>query len=76
MAMHSQRRDEACKHGMSMSCLEAMADDAAVSLASKGFTSERLEPRLWEELRLKLQDNYRQATGEEHAILHVDLPDL
>ena len=33
---------------------------------------EPLEPRLLEKLRLKLQAEYRYATGEEHAVLIVE----
>lgn len=33
---------------------------------------DRLPPRLWEDLRVKLQGIYRRATGEEFAVLRVD----
>jgi hypothetical protein len=32
----------------------------------------KLEPRLWEELRLRLQQIYRDATGENQAVLTIE----
>lgn len=51
-------------------------EDALVGLASKGnLDPERhdfLPPHLWEALRLRLQAHWREATGEEHAILKIE----
>ena len=58
-------------------------DSAGVQLAADGRLSRlsenpprRLEPHLWEALRVEMQRRWREATGEEHAILTVeDTPD-
>ena len=47
-------------------------DEAAIGLASRGQFNRHLEPRLWEDLRLRLQAIYRKATGEDMAVLTVD----
>lgn len=49
-------------------------NDCMVSMASRGQlpNGQRLPPYLWEDLRLKLQRIYRQATGEEFAVLSID----
>lgn len=56
-------------------------ENACVSLAVDGRLSRlsesrprRLEPNLWEALRVELQRRWREATGEEHAILTVEDP--
>jgi hypothetical protein len=49
-------------------------EDAWVSMAYNYHLHpqvNRLPPRLWEALRLRLQGTYREATGEEHATLIV-----
>lgn len=50
-----------------------MGDEASVSSAAMPawHHMERLEPRLWEALRLELQRRYRRATGEEFAVLTI-----
>ena len=59
--------------------LQEMADDAHVNMSVRGRNAltggpvDRLPPRLWEELRLALQERYRDATGEEYAVLTVTL---
>ncbi|MBD9540153.1 hypothetical protein IB276_11880 [Ensifer sp. ENS04] len=47
-------------------------DEIQVSMASRGQLDEFLEPRLWEELRVRLQELYRKATGEPMAVLAVE----
>ena len=39
--------------------------------ALRPATLPPLPPRLWEDLRLLLQAEYRRATGEHHAVLIV-----
>lgn len=58
---------------MTLDELRSMGDDASVSIAAGPAWRQtgRLEPRLWEALRLELQDRYRRATGEEFAVLTV-----
>ena len=53
---------------------QALADAAAVQMAARPYHSwdkQRLEPHLWEALRIELQARYRRATGEEFATLIV-----
>ena len=40
--------------------------------ALTGGPIDRLPPHLWEPLRLELQRRYRNATGEEFAVLAVE----
>lgn len=47
-------------------------DEIQVSMASRGQLDGYLEPRLWEDLRVRLQALYRKATGEPMAILAVE----
>jgi hypothetical protein len=57
--------------------LQKIADDAHVGMSLVGrnvLTGEpvdRLPPRLWEALRLRLQGIYRRATGEEFAVVII-----
>jgi hypothetical protein len=57
---------------------QEIADDAWVSVARRpesmrgGAQVDLLPPRLWERLRLQLQDEYRRATGEAHAVLTIE----
>lgn len=49
-------------------------DEIAVRLAAYGKlhpADSRLPPRLWEDLRILLQQRYREATGEPHATLII-----
>lgn len=58
-----------------MKCdLGKISDDISVSMAMRGLLNEGeyLPPRLWNDLRLRLQNIYREATGEEHATIYVD----
>lgn len=50
-------------------CLVGMAAHGRNALT--GGPVERLPPHLWEALRLELQRRYRNATGEEFAVLDV-----
>ena len=55
-------------------------ESACVGLAASGKLAgleqppRRLEPHLWEALRVEMQRRWREATGEEHAILKVEDP--
>lgn len=60
---------------MTMEKLMEIGDDACVQIAARPTYlsgNERLEPRLWDALRLELQKRYRKATGEEFAVLIID----
>lgn len=46
-------------------------DDCIVSMAIRGTHTSPLEPRLWEELRRRLQRIWREATGEHAAIIEI-----
>ena len=51
-------------------------DGACVSVAACHdcrWDGTLLEPRLWEELRIELQRRFRRSTGEERAIIFIDL---
>jgi hypothetical protein len=57
--------------------LRRQLDDAHISIARRpeGLRQvevEPLPPRLWEQLRQQLQEEYRRATGEAHAVLLVE----
>lgn len=56
--------------------LQKMHDDLSIATAIKpgrsGSPTDRLPPRLWEPLRIELQNIYRRATGEEFAVLKVE----
>lgn len=62
---------------LTIEMLRQMGDDAHVSMSMRGHNSltggpvERLPPRLWEALRLKMQARYRKATGEEFAVVII-----
>ena len=54
-------------------------ENAVVAIAADGrlwrldeTPPRRLEPHLWEALRLEMQRRWREATGEEHAVLTVE----
>jgi hypothetical protein len=56
-------------------------EQACVSIAADGrlwrlgeTPPRRLEPHLWEALRVEMQRRWREATGEEHATLSVGDP--
>lgn len=52
--------------------LQVIGDKARVQMAARpshSHTGERLEPRLWEDLRHEMQRRLRRATGEPHAIV-------
>lgn len=57
---------------------QRIGDNAHVGMAAHGKNAltggpvDRLPPRLWEALRLELQRRYRNATGEEFAVLAVE----
>jgi hypothetical protein len=58
--------------------LQRIVDDAHVGMSAHGRNAltgapvERLPPRLWDALRIELQRRYRNATGEEFAVLAVE----
>lgn len=58
--------------------LMEMGDEAHVSMSIRGKNAltggpvDRLPPRLWEALRIELQSRYRDATGEEFAVLKIE----
>lgn len=57
---------------MTLEELFAMGDQASVSLAAGHdchWQGRRLEPRLWEALRIEMQRRLRRSTGEPHAIV-------
>lgn len=54
--------------------LATRLDEIQVSMASRGQLDGYLEPRLWEDLRIRLQALYRKATGEPMAVLAVEDP--
>ncbi len=52
--------------------LRVMGDNASVQIAAGPaylHTGNRLEHRLWEDLRQEMQRRLRRATGEPHAIV-------
>jgi hypothetical protein len=56
-------------------------EEAAVSLAADAYfrhtphrSRELLPPHLWEALRIEMQQRWREATGEQHAILRIEDP--
>lgn len=52
--------------------LQKMGDDACVQMALRPaytHTGDRLDPRLWEDLRQEVQRRLRRATGEQYAIV-------
>lgn len=65
----SERRD------LTPEGLAEIRDKAAIDLAISGIfpAHERVPPRLWEELRIRLQRIYRRATGEPDAILTIKI---
>lgn len=58
--------------------LQRIGDNAHVGMAAHGKNAltgglvDRLPPRLWDALRVELQRRYRNATGEEFAVLAVE----
>ncbi|MDO9416978.1 hypothetical protein [Pararhizobium sp.] len=54
--------------------LRLRLDQINVSIAAKRNLSkgEFLQPRLWEDFRVHLQDTYRLATGETMAVLTIE----
>lgn len=61
---------------MTMETFMKIADGARVSIAAApdySWRGERLDPRLWEALRLELQRRYRRSTGEEFAVLTIEV---
>lgn len=49
-----------------------MGANASVQIAAGPaylHTGKRLEPRLWEALRVEMQSRLRRATGEPHAVV-------
>lgn len=46
--------------------------DLVIDMAIKGMIAKYLPPSKWEDLRIRLQDIYRQATGEPMAVLTVE----
>lgn len=54
--------------------IKRIGDECAVHIAAAGEPFEsgkRLEPLLWEDLRLEMQRRYRRATGEEFAVVVI-----
>ncbi|NTF69349.1 hypothetical protein [Rhizobium rhizogenes] len=57
---------------MSIDEFMKIGDDASVQIAARPsylHDGRRLEPRLWEALRIEMQHRLRRATGEPHAIV-------
>lgn len=55
--------------------MQQMGDDARVNIALRPLSTwdgKRIHPRLWEALRIEMQDRYRRATGEEFAIVVIE----
>jgi hypothetical protein len=55
--------------------LVEMGENASVQIAagpSYRQTGKRLEPRLWEDLRVEMQRRLRRATGEPHAVVSFE----
>jgi len=46
--------------------------DLVIDMAIKGMIAKYLPPSKWEDLRIRLQDIYQQATGEPMAVLTVE----
>lgn len=57
---------------MNIQELSEQYKDIQVNLAMRGLSKGHLPPQLWEDLRLRLQDIYRRATGEEFATLIIE----
>ena len=57
---------------MTLEELRTMGDQASLNIAARPaylHTGHRLEPRLWEALRVEMQRRLRRATGEPDAIV-------
>lgn len=62
--------------------IDRVLDDATISIyrmhpslrAGAVPEGSYLEPRLWERLRQRLQEEYRRATGEHQAVLVIENP--
>jgi hypothetical protein len=55
--------------------LKGTIEKACVNVAASHdcmWTGNRLDPRLWEALRIELQRRYRRSTGETMAVLTID----
>ncbi|KIQ05003.1 hypothetical protein RU07_01995 [Agrobacterium tumefaciens] len=58
-----------------MQKLLEMGENASVQIAAGPaylHTGKRLEPRLWEALRVEMQYRLRRATGEPHAVVSFE----
>lgn len=53
--------------------LKNQLQDMQVSLAMRGLLNGYLPPDRWEDLRQRLQGIYRRATGEQLAVLFVEV---
>jgi hypothetical protein len=56
--------------------LQRIGDAASVSIAAGPdylWSGNRLDPRLWEALRAEMQRRFRRSTGEELAVLTVEI---
>lgn len=53
--------------------LKSELEDIQVNLAMRGLLNGYLPPERWEDLRQRLQVIYRRATGEQFAILSVEV---
>ena len=74
MSEHSKHQSDR----LTRDYLKRSLDDAHVSMSAHGKNAltggpvDRLPPRLWNQLRIELQRRYRNATGEDQAILSVE----
>lgn len=60
---------------LTMEKLVEISDNASVqNAAGPSYLSNgnRLEPRLWEALRVEMQSRLRRATGEPHAVIRFE----
>jgi hypothetical protein len=63
----SERQEKASEY------LRDVFEGCQLSMATRGQLDGYLSPHLWEQLRVRLQSIYRQATGEPTATLHVEI---
>lgn len=53
--------------------LRKTLNEAAVSCCFHPWQRRRLEPHLWEALRIRMQEIYRRSTGEADAVLTITI---
>lgn len=60
---------------LTMQKLVEIGENASVQIAAGPaylHNGNRLEPRLWEALRVEMQCRLRRATGEPHAVVNFE----